>query len=155
MTVRTDYENGNGLSRSEQVIKDLSHFDIKGSFDEIEQFLEDSNWYYLKRRNELIIRDYDSLSAKEKKDFERSKNHLEKGVKLLDRHENSISKFLENYTKLSTAYLRLKDMFGTLEKKYIQAKLGSSKHNAEAQEYKRLYEYAMELALEESKINQV
>ena len=91
MTVRTSYENGNGLPRSKQVIKDLSHFDIKDSFDEIEQFLEDSNWYHLKRRNELISRDYTSLSAKEKKDFERSKNHLEKGVDLLDRHEYSIS----------------------------------------------------------------
>ena len=151
MTVRTSYENGNGLPRSKQVIKDLSHFDIKDSFDEIEQFLEDSNWYHLKRRNELISRDYTSLSAKEKKDFERSKNHLEKGVDLLDRHEYSISKFLENYTELSTAYLRLKNMFQVLEKQYIQAKLNSSKHNAEAQEYKSLYEYAMQLAFEESK----
>ena len=42
-------------------------------------------------------------------------------------------------------------MFQVLEKQYIQAKLNSSKHNAEAQEYKSLYEYAMQLAFEESK----
>ena len=129
-------------------IKNLDHLNLKDVINSVENYMIQVNSYQLKTRDSLLKKHSASWTAKEKKQFKAISQQLEQGVEVLDRLEQAVSFLFDQYIELSDSAIEMSERYKRLEKKYIHAKLESSKNRSESQQYEGLWLHAMNLAKE-------
>ena len=129
-------------------IKNLDHLNLKDVINSVENYMMKVNSYQLKTRDSLLKKDSASWTAKEKKQFKAITKQIEQGVEVLNRLEQAVSFLFDQYIELSDSAIQMSERYQRLEKKYIHAKLESSKNRSESQEYEGLWLHAMNLAKE-------